>query len=241
MPYLLVGASAATVAQSIASRLKTPLLRRVAPALALLVAPGCDCSMNGYASAIARAPLPVAGFAMTWAAACSPVSLFATHAILGERLLWARVAGTLVAAVCTSVGWSVLGRSNARACCDHRSSGASSAIDHFGNGALALVPAAAFAGIALTWWPNVLRAHASAATSALLAALLSPCSTADAVLARVLTASAGAQAAFVIAAQLLDARQLALVVRVFGPARAGVAALSAALGCAVAVFVASPR
>lgn len=87
---------------------------------------------------------------------------------------------------------------------------------------------------ALVFARGTIDALASPLPAALAGALLSPCSTSDAVLARVIAKHASAQAAFVIAAQTLDVRQLATIVRVFGARRAMLAGLAGIAGCAAA-------
>lgn len=78
----------------------------------------------------------------------------------------------------------------------------------------------------------------SPAVAAAAGALLSPCSTSDAVLARVLVRDPHAQAAFLIASQTFDVRQLATIARAFGGRRALLAGLAGVAGCAVAALVA---
>jgi len=233
-PYILVGSLVATLALRAGAN-------RIAAALLPMVAPGCDCSMNGYAPLIARAPAPLAAFSMIWSASCNPIALFATHAILGAAVFKARIAGTLVAGCLTALGWSNARLRPAPSACGAgcragRPRAPRSAVEIFGSGLLALVPAATLCGVALVAAPHVLRAHAAPLPAAALGALISPCSTADAILARVLAPLPAAQAAFVMAAQTLDARQLSLLARTFGMRRAAIAAAASLIGCAVAVF-----
>jgi len=235
-PYILVGALVAALTTRFTT---TP----IAPALASMIAPGCDCSMNAYARLIARAPAPLAAFSMIWSAACNPIALFATHAILGTALLKARIAGTLVAAGLTSLGWGLVSRSrrDERDCRPEHARDPRSAASLFGSGLLSLALAAALSGIALVAIPHALRAQVSPLSAAALGAIISPCSTADAVLARVLAPTSAAQAAFVLAAQTLDVRQLTLLARTFGVARAAIAAAASIVGAAMAVAVATAR
>jgi uncharacterized membrane protein YraQ (UPF0718 family) len=80
------------------------------------------------------------------------------------------------------------------------------------------VPASLFIAAGLT------RTFGHSPVAALLiASVLSPCSTSDALFARALFSEPKSQLAFVVAAQCLDLRQWFLLRRVFGLRRAGLA------------------
>ena len=82
--------------------------------------------------------------------------------------------------------------------------------------------------------PRDRHATASPWNAALAGALLSPCSSADPMLARIFAGSASGQTAFVIAGQCLDVRQTQLLLRSYGLPRALIAWLCGALACAIA-------
>jgi uncharacterized membrane protein YraQ (UPF0718 family) len=214
------------------------------PAVIAMCAPGCDCSMNGFAAALARCPRWLAGVALTWGAACNPVALAATWLVLGPRVFAARIAGAAVAACAIALLWRG----------DHRTVGAEAdgaaefirpqpgdplceIASHLEAGLCALVPAAIASAVFAACFGHAMRAHQPLLAAAA-GAILSPCSTADAILAKIVTGSASAQAAFVIAGQCLDLRQLSLLRRHFGIWRAWLGACAGALGCAAAVLVA---
>ncbi len=100
-----------------------------------------------------------------------------------------------------------------------------------------LCAAACLSALLLVYRPHAL-AGATPAAAAIFGSLLSPCSTADAVLAGAFFREPQAQVSFILASQALDFRQLALVRRAFGPAamlRSAAAALAAlATACALA-------
>ena len=233
-PYILVGALFATIAARVS-------LPPIAAALLAMVSPACDCAMNGYARIFLRAPAFVAGFALVWAASCNPVALLATHAILGRHIMMTRIAATAATGVLTSAAWTALGkrgvaRDHAQHPCD-----ASSPIhwtQHFTSGLLWLFPAAALAGLLVAVAPHALQVRSTPLVMALAGAIASPCSTADAVLARVLSSTHAGQAAFVLAAQTLDVRQLSLIGRTFGTARMIAAACAAIVGCCIGAAIA---
>ena len=102
--------------------------------------------------------------------------------------------------------------------------------------AIAWAAAAAIAVKAVV--PTASLAHMNAASAALLGALLSPCSTADPLLAAAILRDARAQLAFMLAAQCLDVRQMLLMLRHFGVAKMAAAAACAAGACALAAFFA---
>jgi uncharacterized membrane protein YraQ (UPF0718 family) len=230
-PFLLVGAFAAAWVSRIA-------YGGAFAACVAALAPGCDCSLNGFARALRRCPPPVSGFALTWGAACNPIALVATASVLGEHVLAARMAGALAASLAVAALWAIIPARTAsdepQAAC-HADDGLAAQV---ATAVLLLLPAAIFAAIALVLFPDVVRAHATPFVSAAIGALLSPCSTADAILAKVIGSSAPAQAAFVIASQSLDARQFALLRRHYGTPRALLAWFAGAAGCATAALCA---
>lgn len=232
-PFVLAGAVAAFVV----TRLR---LRNIAALLAAALAPGCDCSINGFASVLARSPAPLAGAAIVWGAACNPIALATTVSVFGWRLAIARAVGAAAAALAIWLSWRLVRNrvrsepsSAAREPC-HRDEGI---LEHFERGLWALLPAAML-GAAL---PALLSARSHVNTpliAALLGAALSPCSSADPVLASVFAREAPAQAAFMLASQCADVRLLAIVYRHFGLHRTLFAAIASALGCTIAALAA---
>jgi uncharacterized membrane protein YraQ (UPF0718 family) len=240
-PFVMLGA----IGASVVSRVR---LRGTVALLATALTPGCDCSMNGFAGALSRSPAPLAGAALAWGAACNPVALATTTVVLGAHLAMARAAGGAVAALALWFLWR-----NAR---DGKSAETKDADDHepatnlharcgsqdtvaahLERGLRALLPAALL-GALLPLFFGALGPRTSPPLAALIGAALSPCSSADPVLARLLTSEASGEAAFMIASQCLDVRQLALILRVFGPYRALLAALAGGVGCLCAAVAA---
>jgi uncharacterized membrane protein YraQ (UPF0718 family) len=236
LPYVTIG-----VIVSFAVERSRPPARWLA--VAAIIAPGCDCASAGYAPALVRATPALAGFAFVWSAAAGPAALFATLNALGPHLLLARLGGAFAAAGLTSLLWSVdrhvraakAGSSGPHSCaiaphvqpsiCDR----IASAI-----GALAL--SSTFATVALAFGRGATLS--TPLTAAVAGALLSPGSTSDSVLARVLAHHAGSQISFVLASQTIDVRQLTTIARVFGARRAALAAIAGAMGCVVGVLCA---
>ncbi len=230
MPFVMAGVIAAALAN---------LLPRIgglgAPLLAML-SPGCDCSLTGFASALRRTTPAVAGFAIAWGAIAGPSALIATRAAGGDRLLEARIAGAFVTATLTALLWGVARRRQDAPAC-----GGQPALPMVERicAALGGLGASAFGAAALlVAAPGVLGSLSTPLVAALVGSLLSPCSTADAVLARVLLHDRASQAAFMIAAQSIDVRQLTTIRRVFGWRHTLLAALAGCAGCAVASFAA---
>ncbi|MBC5825731.1 MAG: hypothetical protein GIW99_05725 [Candidatus Eremiobacteraeota bacterium] len=190
--------------------------------------------MNGFAPALARLPAPLAGFALTWGACCGPAALLATRVTLGNRMLFIRLAAGFVAAVLTAALWC-----GARMRCPARCSDqAATPVEHLARAFTALGMAAAVAGCWRAAAPDLLTHTDSPLLAAIVGALLSPCAASDAPLARVLSPAPASQAAFMIAAQCLDVRQLSLLRRHFGPRRMLLAAAAAAAACAAAAALA---
>jgi uncharacterized membrane protein YraQ (UPF0718 family) len=229
-PFVLAGSTAATIAQRFAAgAIAAPLLTAFAP--------GCDCAMNGFAAALRRCRPAIAGMALTWGAACNPIALISTATILGSHVLAARLIGGGVAAATLGLLWRTDPSAESAGSHDACARSADVAI-HLGDGLKLLLPAAFAGSAALVLAPDVLRTHASPLFAAIAGALLSPCSTADPVLAKVLAVSASSQAAFVVAAQCADVRQFALLSRYFGLRRAVLAVAAGAAGCIAAIIAA---
>jgi uncharacterized membrane protein YraQ (UPF0718 family) len=229
-PFVLAGSCAATLAQRFAGGV-------IAAPLITAFAPGCDCAMNGFAAALRRCGPAIAGMALTWGAVCNPVALVATATVLGGRVLAARVIGGLIAAATIGLLWRIdatVGNTGDHATC----APAADIAFHLEAGLKLLLPAAFVGSAALVLAPDLLRTHSSPLFAALAGALLSPCSTADPILAKVLAVSVPAQAAFVVASQCADVRQLVLLSRYFGGRRAALAALAGVAGCVAAVVAA---
>ena len=236
-PFVLAGSIAATLAQRFAGG-------AVAAPLLAAFAPGCDCAMNGFAAALRRCRPDVAGMALTWGAVCNPIALAATATVLGPHVLTARIIGGIVAAATVGLLWQIgagasgCAQGGAQAHDHHSCATAATIASHLEDGLRLLLPAALAGSTALVVAPDVLRVHSSPIIAAIAGALLSPCSTADPVLAKVLAVSGSAQAAFIVAAQCADVRQLALLSRRFGARRAAFAALAGAAGCIAGAAVA---
>jgi uncharacterized membrane protein YraQ (UPF0718 family) len=231
-PYILVGAFVAALVQC-------ARLHPVWTVIGAMIAPTCDCMMNGFVNALSRAPAPLAAFAIVWAATCNPIALLATHAVLGNRVLIGRIVGTVMAASITALAWTVL-RPVSSATFGRCRAKCPTAFELFGAGLIALAPAAVIAATVITLVP-VSRVAIGVWPAAALGAVMSPCSTADAILARVLVSKPAAQTAFVLAAQMLDFRQLALLYRTFGTPRTIAAVVAAIAGCAAGIVVTGLR
>jgi len=230
-PFVLAGA----LASFAVVRLR---LRGAIALIAAALAPGCDCSMNGFAPALTRNPAPLAGAALVWGAACNPVALATTAAVFGNHLTVARTAGAAVAACTLWLLWSWWrhepeARDVHASCVDD-----GGVVTHLERGLRSLLPAAFVGAVLAASFADRLPAHASAPIAAMIGAALSPCSSADPVLASVLARDAPAQAAFMIASQCFDARLLALLHRHFGWQRTLLAAIAGVLGCIVAAVAA---
>ena len=228
-PFVLAGSVAAMIAQRFA-------VGAIAAPVLTAFAPGCDCAMNGFAAALRRCGPAVAGMALTWGAVCNPIALIATATILGGHVLVARLIGGGVAAAVLGLLWRTI--RSAEKTDRHAHPPDPDIASHLEDGLRLLLPAAFLGSAALVLAPSALRAHDSPLLAALAGALLSPCSTADPVLAKVLAASVSSQAAFVVASQCADVRQLALLWRHFGSRRAVLAAAAGAAGCVAALIAA---
>jgi uncharacterized membrane protein YraQ (UPF0718 family) len=269
--------------------------------------PGCDCALNGFASELTHLHPALAGFALTFAAAASPVSLAVTYAVFGMHMTIMRAAGALLAAALTSAAWRVpfvvptfmvgrgtdnvvptfmvgrgidnvgptfmvgrgiddvgptfmVGRANDNVGPTNSVRGRAALAQNnetrpminIGTtlvdrqidvddlvAALRGVAYAATAAVAIkAFVPISLFAHMAPAGAAVLGALLSPCSTADPLMAAAFIRDAHAQLTFMLAAQCLDVRQMFLVLRHFGRSRMIAAAVCAACACAAATLFA---
>ncbi|HET9341677.1 MAG TPA: hypothetical protein VFO25_02020 [Candidatus Eremiobacteraceae bacterium] len=235
LPYVTLGALFATIQELLSQRWRRIMV------IAALVAPGCDCASAGYASAFAREAPAIAGFVLVWSCAAGPAALLGTYSALGEHLLFARLAGAFIAAALTAVMWrlDIRGaRAEDRDAKHSRHDAASEvACGRIASALVALAVSASIATVGLMVFGHnaVLSTPVIAAAGG---ALMSPCSTADAVIARVLVHRSPSQIAFVLAAQTIDIRQLVTLARVFGPRRCALAALAGAAGCAVGALCA---
>ena len=230
-PFACAGALCAALLQRVTRG------RAAAAAVGALFAPGCDCSMNGFAPALRHCSAPLAGAALVWGAACNPVALVATAMVLGRHVLYARAAGGFAAACLVALAWCFVREREPRPQrADECRRGDLCASAE--RAVLSLVPAALIAAAVVTAFPALVRATASPWSAGLAGALLSPCSSADPMLARIFARAPAAQAAFVIAGQCLDLRQSLLVARTFGARRALLAWLCGTIGCIVAAAAA---
>jgi len=247
LPYVVVGAFAAALSRR--------LIRRPIGGTQFLVAlfavlnPGCDCALNGFACALARARPAVAVFALTFAAAASPASLMITFAAFGARMTLARAGGAFIAAALTAVAWSftsvvptfMVGHASVVPTFMVGHAVEQHDPDELGDLAAALRGIACAAGAAIAAKvivPAAFLAHMPPPAAALFGALLSPCSTADPLLAAALLRDLRAQLVFMLAAQCLDVRQMLLVHRHFGVARMAAAAVCCSTACALATLFA---
>jgi hypothetical protein len=230
--YVIAGALAAEAA------VRMPAAGWRATLAIAALAPGCDCSMNGFVDALRRCPAPLAGAALTWGAVCNPVALVATATVLGPCALLARAIGGGVAAAAVAVLWLRARRLTNTRTAPHRCLTNDDLSERVERALRSLVPAAVVASISLVAAPVSLREHMSPLAAAIAGALISPCSTADPVLARALCVAPAAQAAFIVAAQCADLRHVSLMARSYGVRHALFALLSGAIGCACAASLA---
>lgn len=228
MPFVVAGTLVAFALR------RHPRARAAAPLLAML-SPGCDCGLSGITPAFPHDRPAIAGFALTWGAVAGPTALIATGVAFGGRMVAARIAGAAAAALLTAIGWRALpSRSALVESCDAPRPLACALADAFASLAWASVAASLLCAFAPV---HVLR-DVSPLGAATIASVLSPCSTADAMIAKSLVRLPAAQAAFIVAAQCVDIRQLALIYRSFGPVHAIAAFLAGAAGCAAAALAA---
>ncbi len=239
-PFLTCGAlGAATLGSLTSGNGSTLRAGRWALPLFALIFPGCDCSMNAYARSLRGAPPWLAACAVVWGSCCNPLALVTTQAILGPRMLCCRMVAGAVAAALTALLWMRLPAASSAHACERRGG----FLDLFSRLAAGGVTSfAVAASLAATWLaiaPGTTLGRQPLAAG-LMGALLSPCSSADAVLARVMFERPASQLAFMIAAQCIDVRQVALVAHTFGPAHAARASFAAVVACAVGCLLAGP-
>ena len=235
-PFLTGGALAAVAAQRLLRRSGHARGASLVLVVTAALFPGCDCCMNGFATFLRHVPRPAAAFTLMWGSCCNPVALVSTAALLGPRVLTGRLVAGCVAAMLAALAWSrrVPDPTGVHVSCETQPVSFTRAA---GDALLSFSFAAAVGALTLSLAPAFLH-HAPTAIAALAGGLLSPCSSADAMLARVLFVRPDAQLAFVIAAQCADVRQLTLMTRTFGLVHAllAVAATCGAImvGCLLA-------
>jgi uncharacterized membrane protein YraQ (UPF0718 family) len=201
--------------------------------------PGCDCAMNAYAASLRAARPALAAFAVVWGSCCNPLALVFTANILGPRLVAYRLMCGAVAAGLTAAAWSRLGPLPEAHACARPTDLWESFTRSTGGAVTSFSLAAAVSAMFLVHSAAAPPLPAGPWLAALTGALLSPCSSADALLARALYRAAPDQLAFLIAAQCLDVRQIALLRRSFGAARTAQACIAAALACALGCCIAA--
>ena len=238
---MLVGSAPYVAAGAVAGAIATLVGRSNAavPLFALLF-PGCDCSMNAYAPALRTAPPGAAGFAIVWGSCCNPLALLATATILGPRMAVGRIVAGAIAATLTALMWSRMPRVTAVHACTGQRDFLASLSSLANSGVRSFAVAAGASALYLAFFARETHRAGGPVMAAALGAMISPCSSADAVLARVLFNSPRSELAFIVAAQCLDLRQTVLVWRSFGIAHAiralGAASLACAAGCLFASF-----
>ncbi|HEV2037094.1 MAG TPA: hypothetical protein VGQ96_00690 [Candidatus Eremiobacteraceae bacterium] len=223
-PFLTAGAVAAAAAAS-----ATPTLAMTLPLFALLF-PGCDCSINAYATQLRCERPSVAAFAVVWGSCCNPLALFSTATILGPHLLCSRLIAGTIAATLTALAWARLPVAKVTHACQERVDFWESFLGFARGGIASFAVAACVSSAFMALFAKAPPAHGFAG-AALLGALLSPCSSADPLLARVLFRDPATELTFIVASQCLDVRQVMLVRRCFGTAHALRAAAAAVLAC----------
>jgi uncharacterized membrane protein YraQ (UPF0718 family) len=236
LPYVVCGAFAAGMSRRLVNRRWRH--KHIAVALLAVLNPGCDCALNGFAGVLARARPSLAGFALTLAAAASPASLAVTYAAFGMRMTIARTACAFIAAALTAIAWSSVGPTSTVGPADDKHRHHKNNLDDLAAALGGVACAGAAAAAAKAFAPAEALAHMAPAAAALFGALLSPCSTADPLLAVALLRDARSQLVFMLASQCLDVRQMLLVFRHFGMARMAAAAACAAGACAAAAIFA---
>ena len=251
-PYLAGGALAALAASRLQALWQTRRgvarwLRYSLPCVAAACS-GCDCSLVSYAGALRTLPVWLSGFTLSWSACCNVVALFCTARVLGERLLFARILGGFIAAALTAGVWARIDGSSSRApagqspprdcSCEPRASVAG----FVQAGLRSFTISAAVAALLLALAPRAFVQHGSILSAALAGALLSPCSSSDALLARSLFHLPAEHLAFIMAAQCFDVRQMILLHKQFGGLAAACAFACAAFAtcCACLVLARSP-
>jgi uncharacterized membrane protein YraQ (UPF0718 family) len=235
-PFLACGAVGAAALATVTRR--SARSRRWALPLGALLFPGCDCSLNAYAPSLRAAPSWLAACAIVWASCCNPLALVTTATVLGPTMLRSRLVAGAAAAALTAFGWSRLRAPHPPHACDAQAGFWDSFVRLAGTGIASFGIAAALSAVCLAVRPDIARGSGPLG-AALAGALLSPCSSADAVLARVLFERPGAQLVFMVTAQCCDIRQIWLVMRCFGVAHAVRASCAALAACAIGYLLAS--
>ncbi|HLJ83237.1 MAG TPA: hypothetical protein VKT51_03540 [Candidatus Eremiobacteraceae bacterium] len=237
LPYVVAGTLAASsLRRFLSSECAHP------KSLAVLVAlcnPGCDCALNGYADALARATAPVAGFVLTFAAIASPLALAMTCAVFGVRVAVMRAAGAALSAGLTafalrfvSIGGSARGSD-----CSRESHAPATVASQLTSALSGILISAILAAGAKALVPASFFTHVPYGGAAAMALIFSPCSSADPLMAAALLRDPHSQMAFMLCAQGAGLRQLMLLARTFGPARAIAAAACSGIACALIIAV----
>lgn len=206
-----------------------------------LCLPVCDCTMASCGRELSRVPLPLAAWIVTLGSCCNAPALAATWIVLGPRVLVARVLSCIVAAAATALLWRVAGR----ATLSEPAGGSMEQIplamrfvQATSRGLCLFALAAAPACLLIaSGWANIVSQSPVAAV--VLASILSPCSSSDALLAHALFAQPKCQLAFVVAAQCVDLRQILMLRRTFGVRRAVAALASSTTAIALGYVVLS--
>lgn len=233
LPYVASGVLAALILHLL--RVRERAHGRFAIAVLAVCNPGCDCALNGYVDALACGSAPLAGFVLTFAAMASPAALAVTFAALGPHMAVIRALGATLAAALTAAAWRIVPARRAlrRAAC----AAPFDATQQLASALVGVICAAAVAAAGKQLLPPQFFSHISGLSIAVTAAVLSPCSTADPLMAATLLRSAHDQAAFILAAQGASVRQMALLARGFGTGRAIAAVASCAIACCAIVAI----
>ena len=235
LPYVVAGALAAAWLRRFLSS-EGAHSPRVA-ALFALCNPGCDCALNGYADALARATPPVAGFVLTFAAIASPLALAMTCAVFGTRVALVRAAGAALAAGLTACALRSVsgGGSGPAPGCPRAAHAHSTMAAQLASALQGILISAAVAACGKALVPPSLFTRVPYAGAAAMAAVFSPCSSADPFMAASLLRDPHSQMAFMLCAQGAGLRQLVLLARTFGPARAIAGAACCGIACALVI------
>jgi uncharacterized membrane protein YraQ (UPF0718 family) len=235
LPYVVAGTLAA-----VCLRRFLPLEhsgRRIFAVIVSICNPGCDCALNGYADALTCESPPVAGFVLTFAAIASPLALAVTYAAFGVRVTIIRFAGALLAAGLTASAWrfTALHGSALASGCSREPHAFAQLSAQLASAFSGILIAAILAACGKALVPASFFKHASIVGVAAMAAIFSPCSSADPLMAASLLRDPHSQVAFMLCAQGAGFRQVALLARTFGPARAIAGAACCGIACALAV------
>lgn len=240
-PFLVAGAVAASIAERLeCAKLRSSVRRYAAVAFPFLF-PGCDCSMNSYARVLRGQHPALAACAVVWGSCCNPVALLCTARILGIRMMAFRIIAGLAAAGLTALFWSFNNKSNAAVApvCDTDGGWCEHFVRSCGDGLSSFAKAAGLSCIILIAAPSLSTVVHGPFFAGAVGAILSPCSTADALLAAVLLRGRPDQLVFITAAQCLDIRQLTLLLRSFGAVHTIAASAAALIACTLVYLLAS--